>query len=53
MPPDKKAIKINIFVLFHKNICCGNSLEAPHRGASNEFPQHMFLWKNEENRYFG
>ena len=21
-------------------------LEAPCRGASNEYPQHMFLWRN-------
>ena len=33
----------------HKNICCGYSLEAPHRGASNEYPQHMFLWRNKKN----
>ena len=24
----------------------GYSLEAPRRGASNEYPQHMFLWRN-------
>ena len=29
--------------VLHKNICCGYSLEAPHRGSSNEYPQHMFL----------
>ena len=34
-----------IFFLFlYKNICCGYSLEAPHRGTSNEYPQHMFSW---------
>ena len=26
------------------NICCGYSLEVPHRGTSNEYPQHKFLW---------
>ena len=31
-----------LFLFHHKNICCGYSLEAPHRGASNEYPQHMF-----------
>ena len=31
--------------VFHKNICCGYSLELP-RGDSNEYPQHMFLWRN-------
>ena len=30
-------------------VCCGYTLEAPRRGASNEFPQHMFLWRNKKN----
>ena len=34
-----------------KNICSGYSLEAPRRGASNEYPQHMFSWKNKKNVY--
>ena len=25
------------------------SLEAPWQGASNEYPQHMFLWRNKKN----
>ena len=29
--------------------CCGYSLESPGRGNSNEYPQHMFLWRNMEN----
>ena len=38
-----------IFFLFHhENICCGYSLEAPRRGASNEYPQHMFSWRNKK-----
>ena len=28
---------------------CGYSLESPQRGDSNEHPQHMFLWRTEEN----
>ena len=24
------------------------SLEAPHQGASNEYPQHMFSWRNKK-----
>ena len=37
-------LEVLIFFLFlYKNICYGYSLEAPHRGASNEYPQHMFL----------
>ena len=39
-----------IFFLFlDENICCGYSLEAPHRGASNEYPQHMFSSRNKKN----
>ena len=37
------------FLFFHKNICCGYSLEVPHWGASNEYPQHMFLWRSKKN----
>ena len=32
-----------------ENICCGYSLEAPRRGTSNEYPLHMFSWKNKIN----
>ena len=35
--------------VLHTNICCGYSLEAPRRGASNEYPQHMFLLRNKKN----
>ena len=38
-----------IFLFLHKNICCGYSLEAPCRGASNDYPQYMFLLRNGEN----
>ena len=31
------------------HICCGYSLEAPRRGASNEYPQHMFSSRNKKN----
>ena len=38
------------FLLFlHENVYCGYSLEAPQRGASNEYPQHIFLWRTGEN----
>ena len=43
---DKSGYQVNIFLtlyFFTKNICCGYSLVAPHRGASKEYPQHMFL----------
>ena len=36
-----------IFFLFlNENICCGYSLEAPWRGASNAYLQHMFSLRN-------
>ena len=39
----------NYFFLFlQKNICCGYSLEAPRQGASNEYPQHIFSWRNKK-----
>ena len=31
-----------IFLILLKNIDCGYSLEPPHRGGSNEYPQSMF-----------
>ena len=36
-------------LVLHQKICCGYSLEAPRRGASNEYPEHMFLWRNKKN----
>ena len=52
-PPDKARffyLKVSIFFLFlHENICCGYSSEALHRGASNEYPQHMYSWRNQKN----
>ena len=30
---------------FSTKTCCGYSLEAPHRGTSNEYPQHTFIWR--------
>ena len=38
--------KTLIFFQFSaQNIDCGYSLELPHRGSSNEYPQSMFLAK--------
>ena len=37
------------FLFLNKNICCGYTLEAPRRGASNEYPQHMFSSRNKKN----
>ena len=45
-------IIVFIFFLFlHGNICCGYSLEVPHRGTSNEYPQHMLPWRNKKTVY--
>ena len=38
-----------IFVILHKNVCCAYSLESPQWGDSNEYPQHVFLWRTVEN----
>ena len=37
------------FSYFFMKTCFGYSLEAPQRGASNEYPQHMFSWRNKKN----
>ena len=39
--------KSNIFYISAQNIDCGYSLEPPRRGGSNEYPQSMFLSRNE------
>ena len=39
----------NNFLFLLENVCCGYSLEAPWQGASNEYPQYMFLWKKKHN----
>ena len=47
---DKSEYQV-IFVLFlHENICCGYSLEAPRRGASNEY--HNICFRGENYQYF-
>ena len=28
--------------------CCGYSLEVPHHGTSDEYPQHIFSWRNKK-----
>ena len=35
-----------------KNIDCGYSLEPPRRGGSNEYPQSMFLSRNNINNVY-
>ena len=42
----------NIFHISAQNIDCGYSLEPPHRGGSNEYPQSMFLSRNRYNNVY-
>ena len=43
--------KNDIFNSLAQNIHCGYTLEPPHRGGSNEYPQSMFWSKNKKNKY--
>ena len=43
--------KKDFFNSFAQNIDCGYTLEQPHQGGSNEYPQSMFWIKNKKNRY--
>ena len=46
--PDKKGIYKCIFLFLHRNIYCGYWLEVLCWGTSNEYQQHMFLWRNKK-----
>ena len=44
-----------LFLFLLKNIDCGFSLEVPHRGSSNKYPQSIFwaeIWKISEFFFF-
>ena len=43
-------MSFNILLFLHE-ICCGKPLEVHRWGPSNEYPQHMFSWRNKENIY--
>ena len=43
------GIHIIFFLFLDENICCWYSLEAPRRGTSNEYPQHMFSLRNKKD----
>ena len=38
-----------VFLFLHKKTWCGFSLKVPHRGTSNEYPQHMSLCRTGED----
>ena len=40
------------FHISAQNIDCGYSLEPPHRGGSNEYPQSMFPSRNMKNKVY-
>ena len=45
----------NSDICFHisaQNIDCGYSLELPHWGSSNEYPQYIFLSRNKKNNVY-
>ena len=46
---DKSGYQVNSFLISQQKHMLWYSLEAPHRGASNEYPQHMFLLCNKKN----
>ena len=38
-----------LFLILHKNKCCGYSLEAPHQDGYKEYQHPKFLWRTGEN----
>ena len=42
----------DIFHISAQNIDCGHTLELPHRGSSNVYPQSMFLSRNKKNNVY-
>ena len=42
----------DIFLISTQNVDCGYSLEPPHRGGSNEYPQPMFLSRNKKHNVY-
>ena len=44
--------KSDIFHISVQNIDCGYSLEPPRRGGSNDYPQSMFLSRNNKNNVY-
>ena len=55
LPPKTENFPMKNSDIFHisaQNIDCGNSLEPPRRGGSNEYPQSMFLSRNKKNNVY-
>ena len=55
LPPNNENFQTKNSDIFHisaQNTDCGYSLEPPHRGGSNEYPQSMFLSGNKKNNVY-
>ena len=55
LPPKNEYFQMKNSDIFHisaQNIDCGYSLEPPRRGGSNEYPQSMFLSRNQKNNVY-
>ena len=55
LPSKNESFQIKNSDTFHvsaQNIDCGYSLEPPHPGGSNEYPQSMFLSWNKKNNVY-
>ena len=37
------GILMEIFIVYHENVCCVYSLESPHRGDSNEYTPYTII----------
>ena len=46
---DKRGYPHNIFLISRRKCMLWYSLEAPRRGTSNEYPQHMFSLRNKKD----
>ena len=46
---DKSGYQVNSFLISPRKHYVVVLIKAPWRGASNEYPKHMFLWRNKKN----
>ena len=54
-PPKTESFQTKNSDIYHistQNIDCGYSLEPPHQGGSNEYPQSMFLSRIMKNNVY-
>ena len=46
---DKSGYQVNSFLISPQKYYVVVLIKAPWRGTSNEYPQHMFFWRNKKN----